>query len=147
MSRGSTHVTASDNFKHDAELHLLFNKVFSLFLTTNSLFHNPKHRLTFWLSNAVVLRAIISQASAKQQLPRSAGHLLEKPGGGKGNHKKSSPLKWKEPSPSKETKGALCESFEDWDDPHTFTSALERIETWIYSRIIESLWWQVMAIL
>ncbi|PSR87496.1 Myosin-H heavy chain like [Actinidia chinensis var. chinensis] len=106
---------------------------------------NDVPRLTFWLSNVVVLRAIISQASAKQQLPRSAGHLLEKPGGGKGKHKKSSPLKWKEPSPSKETKGALCESFEDWDDPHTFTSALERIEAWIYSRIIESLWWQTLT--
>ncbi|XP_057482273.1 uncharacterized protein LOC130769110 isoform X2 [Actinidia eriantha] len=106
---------------------------------------NDVPRLTFWLSNAVVLRAIISQASAKQQLPRSAGHLLEKPGGGKGNHKKSSPLKWKEPSPSKEMKGALCESFENWDDPHTFTSALERIEAWIYSRIIESLWWQTLT--
>ncbi|PSS30332.1 Myosin-H heavy chain like [Actinidia chinensis var. chinensis] len=102
---------------------------------------NDVPRLAFWLSNTVVMRAIISQASAKQQLQRS----VVKPGGGEGNHKKSSPLKWKEPSPSKETKGALCESFEDWDDPHTFTSALERIEAWIFSRIIESLWWQTLT--
>ncbi|KAF9620429.1 hypothetical protein IFM89_012606 [Coptis chinensis] len=34
--------------------------------------------------------------------------------------------------------------FDDWEDPNTFTSALERIEAWIFSRIIESLWWQGM---
>uniref|UniRef100_A0A5B7BPX8 C2 NT-type domain-containing protein n=1 Tax=Davidia involucrata TaxID=16924 RepID=A0A5B7BPX8_DAVIN len=106
---------------------------------------NDVPRLTFWLSNSVVLRAIISQASVGQQLPLSAGPFIERTGGRKGNNQKSSPLKWKESSPSKETRGALYESFGDWEDPCTFTSALEKIEAWIFSRIIESVWWQTLT--
>lgn len=95
---------------------------------------NDVPRLTFWLSNAVVLRAIITQAHA------------ERDGGGKRRTKKSSPLKWKESSPSKKENRTLsCETFDDWEDIKTFTSALERIECWIFSRIIESVWWQTLA--
>lgn len=31
----------------------------------------------------------------------------------------------------------------DWQQPGTFITALEKIEGWIYTKIIESLWWQV----
>ena len=31
----------------------------------------------------------------------------------------------------------------DWRDPHTFLAALERLEGWIYSKVMESIWWQV----
>uniref|UniRef100_A0A5B6ZG44 C2 NT-type domain-containing protein n=1 Tax=Davidia involucrata TaxID=16924 RepID=A0A5B6ZG44_DAVIN len=106
---------------------------------------NDVPRLTFWLSNSIVLRAIISQAFAEQQLPLSAGTFVGRTGGAKGNNKKSSPLKWKESSPSKETGGALYESFDDWEDPRTFISALEKVEAWIFSRIIESVWWQTLT--
>ncbi|KAA8548219.1 hypothetical protein F0562_004520 [Nyssa sinensis] len=105
---------------------------------------NDVPRLTFWLSNSIVLRAIISQASAEQQLPLSAGPFAERTGA-KGNKKKSSPLKWKESSPSKETGGALYESTDGWEDPRTFTFALEKVEAWIFSRIIESVWWQTLT--
>lgn len=30
-----------------------------------------------------------------------------------------------------------------WDDPKTFLIALEKVEAWIFSRIVESVWWQV----
>ncbi|XP_052196971.1 uncharacterized protein LOC127804203 isoform X2 [Diospyros lotus] len=106
---------------------------------------NDVPRLTFWLSNSVVLRAIISQAFTEQQLPLSARPSVESPGSGKRYDRKLSPLKWKEPSPSKGNKGALYESFDDWKDPHTFISALEKIEAWIFSRIIESVWWQTLT--
>lgn len=80
-----------------------------------------------------MLRAIITQAHA------------ERDGGGKRHTKKSSPLKWKESCPSKkENRSSLCETFDDWEDIKTFRSALERIECWIFSRIIESVWWQVI---
>lgn len=32
---------------------------------------------------------------------------------------------------------------DDWRDPQTFIVALEKVEGWIFSRIIESVWWQV----
>ena len=31
----------------------------------------------------------------------------------------------------------------DWKEPTTFMAALERLEGWIYSKVMESIWWQV----
>lgn len=31
----------------------------------------------------------------------------------------------------------------DWGDRDVFTLALEQVEAWIFSRIVESVWWQV----
>ncbi|KAF8378118.1 hypothetical protein HHK36_029455 [Tetracentron sinense] len=106
---------------------------------------NDVPRLTFWLSNSVVLRTIISQAVGDSQLPLSAGSYIDTNGGGNGNDKRSSPLKWKECYPYKKENLCLTESFDDWEDPHTFTNALVKIEAWIFSRIIESVWWQTLT--
>ncbi|KAK1271882.1 hypothetical protein QJS04_geneDACA014119 [Acorus gramineus] len=76
-------------------------------------------RLTFWLSNSVVLRVIITEVK-----------------------RKSPTLKWNE-STVKERVFSSIEDFDDWEDPKTFTAALEKIEDWIFSRILESVWWQV----
>ncbi|XP_010243037.1 PREDICTED: uncharacterized protein LOC104587214 isoform X2 [Nelumbo nucifera] len=103
-------------------------------------------RLTFWLSNSVVLRAIISQVVGESQLSICADPQIEANGGKMGNEKKSSPLKWNESSLNKKEKFVFFFSndFDDWEDPHTFVTALEKVEAWIFSRIIESVWWQVM---
>lgn len=34
-----------------------------------------------------------------------------------------------------------------WENPLAFTVALERVESWIFSRIVESVWWQVKLFL
>ncbi|KAK9010841.1 hypothetical protein V6N11_043709 [Hibiscus sabdariffa] len=100
---------------------------------------NDVPRLTFWLSNCVVLRAIISESIRELKLPLSAGPT-ERNGCGKGKKPASSPLKWKESSPvRKENKTSS-----DWDNPLVFILALEGVETWIFSRIIESVWWQTL---
>ncbi|KAE8720140.1 F28J7.14 protein, putative isoform 1 [Hibiscus syriacus] len=100
---------------------------------------NDVPRLTFWLSNCVVLRAIINENIRELKLPLSAG-LVERNGDGKGKKPASSPLKRKESSPGrKENKTSS-----DWDNPLVFISALERVETWIFSIIIESVWWQTL---
>ncbi|WKA04230.1 hypothetical protein VitviT2T_022285 [Vitis vinifera] len=105
---------------------------------------NDVPRLTFWLSNAVVLRAIISQAIGIPRQKLSAGSSNERNGIGKGNNQRLSPLKWKEfPPSSKENKNAS--SLGDWKDPYTLISALEKLEAWIFSRIIESVWWQTLT--
>lgn len=31
----------------------------------------------------------------------------------------------------------------DWENPVAFVAGLEKVEAWIFSRIIESVWWQV----
>ncbi|KAF6150017.1 hypothetical protein GIB67_002799 [Kingdonia uniflora] len=110
---------------------------------------NDVPRLTFWLSNAVVLRTIISLSSENSQLPVSAGPHAEA-----NDSDKKSLLKWKDSSPSKkqefylrkkELKNGFVQDFDDWENPHTFTAALEKIELWMFSRIIESVWWQTLT--
>ncbi|TXG54832.1 hypothetical protein EZV62_020088 [Acer yangbiense] len=102
---------------------------------------NDVSRLTFWLSNSVVLRAIISQAHRGTELQSE-----EKNSGRRGNIKISSPLKWKEPSPSKkENRNGKHGSAGEWEEPHAFSSALEKVEAWIFSRVVESIWWQTLT--
>jgi hypothetical protein len=37
------------------------------------------------------------------------------------------------------------EECDEWQDPKTFMVALEKIEGWIFSRIVESVWWQTLT--
>lgn len=103
---------------------------------------NDVPRLTFWLSNSVVLRGIISLTLEDSQLPVSAGPHVETNDVVNGNSNRSS-LKWKK-SPSMKKENNLGSS-DDWEDSCTFTTALEKIETWIFSRIVESIWWQTLT--
>ncbi|KAG7985864.1 hypothetical protein I3843_03G049000 [Carya illinoinensis] len=107
---------------------------------------NDVPRLTFWLSNSIVLRTIISKAIGDRELPLPAEFGIERNGGVKVINKVSSLLKWKVSSPGiKENAKSLYGSFGNWEDPRTFTSALEKIESWIFSRIVESIWWQTLT--
>ncbi|KAK6128281.1 hypothetical protein DH2020_037979 [Rehmannia glutinosa] len=101
---------------------------------------NDVPRLTFWLSNSIVLRVIMSKSYGDGKLPVSVGPVTGT-AGEKNGEKKSAPLKW-ESFPSKSTRSAIEESFGDWENPLTFIDALEKVEAWIFSRIVESIWWQ-----
>ncbi|KAK1438157.1 hypothetical protein QVD17_03960 [Tagetes erecta] len=74
---------------------------------------NDVPRLTFWLSNSVMLRAIIIQTIGESST---------------GKHKYGSK-----------------KVHDDWRDPQTFLIALEKVEAWMFSRIIESVWWQTLT--
>lgn len=37
------------------------------------------------------------------------------------------------------------EESDDWEDIETFIYALEKTESWVFSRIVESIWWQVRS--
>ncbi|XP_042061392.1 uncharacterized protein LOC121805557 isoform X2 [Salvia splendens] len=77
---------------------------------------NDVPRLTFWLSNAIVLRAMISKSFGDSQIQiRNSGK------------KKSSAVA---------RRGGEKENLVD---------ALEKAQGWIFSRIIESLWWQTFT--
>lgn len=103
------------------------------------------YRLTFWLSNSVVLRTIISEATGDSELPISAGPFIKRNKAEKEKSKASPTLTWKLSAPGKrEGTEFLYRSFGDWEEPSTFTRALEKIEAWIFSRIVESIWWQVV---
>jgi len=105
-------------------------------------------RLTFWLSNCVMLRAIVSEAFEEDHLPVSAGPSVERMGNKKGMNKKPVALNWKVSSSGKiGNRSGLVKSLEDWEDPLTLLHALEKVEFWIFSRIVESVWWQVLPFL
>ncbi|XP_055803205.1 uncharacterized protein LOC129872296 [Solanum dulcamara] len=104
---------------------------------------NDVPRLTFWLSNSVVLRATISKFQRQQCFPHATETKLGK-AVSKDKKKISSPLKW-EAFSSNGIRDDDCESFGNWEDPRTFTRALQRTEAWIFSRIVESIWWQTLT--
>ncbi|GAB4851576.1 hypothetical protein Ancab_030978 [Ancistrocladus abbreviatus] len=106
---------------------------------------NDVARLSFWLSNTVVLKEIISQAfgSSCQSTPAKFAGLN---GSGKTSGGNSSSLKLKGSAGGTQTnKEGLSQFVEDWQETGTFTAALERIEYWIFSRIVESIWWQTLT--
>ncbi|KAG8475509.1 hypothetical protein CXB51_032267 [Gossypium anomalum] len=94
---------------------------------------NDVPRLTFWLSNSIVLRAIVSNAIGGIQL--YSGPCLNS----------SSEGMVLEDNSDLQEECNSTESFEEWVDPQTFLLALEKFETWIFSRIIESVWWQTLT--
>ncbi|KAK2636732.1 hypothetical protein Ddye_031524 [Dipteronia dyeriana] len=103
---------------------------------------NDVPRLTFWLSNSIVLRAIVSQLNGKLQF--SDGARTKHNGDKKGLEEKLAP-KRHESTHDKKVKRNSMESPDDWEDPLTFIVALERFEAWIFSRIIELVWWQTLT--
>lgn len=68
-----------------------------------------------------MLRAIISKSFGESRIRGKSGEENLK--------KKSSPLTW--------------DSVGEEENLVAFIAALEKAEAWIFSRIIESLWWQV----
>ncbi|KAF8091479.1 hypothetical protein N665_0445s0063 [Sinapis alba] len=87
---------------------------------------NDVPRLTYWLSNTIILRAIISdKTSVEEELP-GPGPRRSK------TQRQGSSLPWKK-------------EIGVWDDPRTFITALEKVEAWIFSRVVESIWWQTLT--
>nr|GMC57674.1 Metal-response element-binding transcription factor 2 like [Ipomoea batatas] len=91
------------------------------------------YRLTFWLSNCIVLRAIISQATGNDG--SNGGSTWDK--------------KYKQrmvkPSATEGMKNNLIKNTDDWEDIDSFIKALEKIEAWIFSKVIKSVWWQCLT--
>lgn len=98
-------------------------------------------RLSFWLSNIIVLREIISQAFGGSRSSSPFTRFVESNGVTKSADGRST-VKWKGPSNNKPRNGFM-HVVDDWQETGTFIGALEKIESWIFSRIVESVWWQV----
>ncbi|KAH6798746.1 hypothetical protein C2S51_035230 [Perilla frutescens var. frutescens] len=90
---------------------------------------NDVPRLTFWLSNSIMLRSIVSQIAA--ELPHSNGQSVK------------SNVVGSEGSEGRRSK-SIDES-DDMEDVLTFLIALERVESWLFSKIVESIWWQTFT--
>ncbi|KAL2320272.1 hypothetical protein Fmac_029241 [Flemingia macrophylla] len=106
---------------------------------------NDVPRLTFWLSNSIVLRTIISKTSKDTRPSNPAGSSTGRKNR-EGNGKVTQPLIWRGFSPRKSENTAFeYGGVGNWDDPNVFISALEKVEAWIFSRIVESIWWQSLT--
>lgn len=130
------YINACKHWTQDRRATIARNTVSGLVLVAKSC-GNDVSRLSFWLSNAIVLREIISQAFGNSCQSSPLGRLAES----NGNH--TAP-KWKGSSNSKHVNG-LLQFAEYWQDTGTFTSALEKFESWVFSRIVESVWWQALT--
>lgn len=120
--------------------------VVSGFVLTAKACGNDVPRLTFWLSNSIVLRTIVSQEDVSLKMQVISGSHSSKNGANRESSKTASTLKWKASSPNNRENGNTKHgSSGDWENVQTFTSALEKVEAWIFSRIIESIWWQTLT--
>ncbi|CAL5193499.1 unnamed protein product [Lathyrus oleraceus] len=119
------------------------NTVSGLILVAKSC-GNDVSRLTFWLSNTIVLREIISQAFGNSCQVSQIMRLAGSNGSAKRNDGKSASLKWKG-IPNGKSGNGFMQIGEDWQETGTFTFALERVESWIFSRLVESVWWQALT--
>ncbi|XP_074559915.1 uncharacterized protein LOC141815955 [Curcuma longa] len=103
-------------------------------------------RLAFWLSNTVVLREIISQTFGNLSNFNATMKMVASNAGARKTDEQHTTLKWKINSGNKNGKNlGLLSVIYDWQDTSTFTQALEKIESWIFSRIVESVWWQTLT--
>lgn len=119
------------------------NSVSGLVLVAKSC-GNDVSRLTFWLSNTIVLREIICQAFGNSHNSTPVTRISESNGFSKKSEGKSQSLKWKGGSGNKQLNGHL-QFDEDWQEMGTFIAALQKVESWIFSRIVESVWWQALT--
>ncbi|CAO2828946.1 unnamed protein product [Amaranthus hypochondriacus] len=92
---------------------------------------NDVSRLTFWLSNMIILRAMVSQITEEIPPSDEPTNTERKPG--------------RKKSEKKSLVNDTIDSLGDWEDPKTFIMALEKVEAWLFFRIIEGLWWQSFA--
>ncbi|KAK4773053.1 hypothetical protein SAY87_028072 [Trapa incisa] len=117
------------------------NTISGLILVARSC-SNDVPRLTFWLSNTIVLREIISQAFGSSRSTSPFTRFSESNGVAKSTGGKST-MKWK--GPSNKPRNGLTQVVDDWQDTGTFMGALGKIESWIFSRVVESVWWQSLT--
>ncbi|XP_062202527.1 uncharacterized protein LOC133904900 isoform X2 [Phragmites australis] len=97
-------------------------------------------RLSFWLSNCVVLRAIVTETSKQSG---STNGISSADYSSKATYRKNSASMWE--SLNRKKGKLLAPEFDNWEDVDTFIAALKKIESWIFSRIVETLWWQTFT--
>ncbi|KAG7570161.1 hypothetical protein ISN45_Aa04g027860 [Arabidopsis thaliana x Arabidopsis arenosa] len=125
------YIHACKHFTQGKRATIARNSVSGLVLVAKSC-GNDVSRLTFWLSNIIALRQIISQAFGRSRITQ----ISEPNESGNGDSSKKTNLRWK---------NGFQQLLEDWQETETFTTALEKIEFWVFSRILESVWWQVFT--
>ncbi|KAJ1290172.1 hypothetical protein BS78_02G223200 [Paspalum vaginatum] len=138
------YIHASKFWSSDKKASVAKNSVSGLVLVAKSC-GNDVSRLTFWLSNTVVLREIIAQTFGTSQQPRPVMKVFSTNGNAKKPDRNVAPMRWKSNSNGNYASPNIMQLPDDWRETSTLLAALEKIESWIFSRIVESVWWQAMT--
>ncbi|KAL3511418.1 hypothetical protein ACH5RR_030819 [Cinchona calisaya] len=104
---------------------------------------NDVPRLTFWLSNAIMLRAIVAQAAT--EISDLDSRCAAKSDSSVSRLDSSLPKRQVNFASIEERNRNSVEESDDWEDIETFIFALEKTESWVFSRIVESIWWQTLT--
>ncbi|KAK3122102.1 hypothetical protein QOZ80_8BG0665150 [Eleusine coracana subsp. coracana] len=142
---GSSYIHSRDSLSsQDKRASVARNTASGLVLVAKSC-SNDASRLTFWLSNTVVLREIIAQTFgiSRQSSPTTAS--LNMNGSAKKFDGKSATMLRKNSFSSKQDRLTAMQMPDDWQETSTLLSALEKIESWVFSWIVETLWWQALT--
>ncbi|KAJ3707407.1 hypothetical protein LUZ61_011112 [Rhynchospora tenuis] len=131
-------IHACQSLSEDKKARMARSIVSSLVLVAKSC-GNDISRLTFWLSNTIVLREIITQNLEKSsQMDRFIKDTAA--------DAKGSPLQWRNgPIGKPDRKRFSLQPTYVWHETSTIITALNKIESWVFSRIIESVWWQALT--
>ncbi|RLM74238.1 uncharacterized protein C2845_PM15G18600 [Panicum miliaceum] len=105
---------------------------------------NDASRLTFWLSNTVVVREIIAQTFGVSHVNPTMTTMNVNGGAKKLDGKPMTMLR-RNSSNGKQAKLAAMQMPDDWQETSTFLASLEKIESWIFSRIVDTVWWQALT--
>lgn len=89
-----------------------------------------------------MLRSIISQTAA--EFPHSNGPGINSNGAGPELSERR-PHRCVDTPHTEGQQSKSIEESDDWEDVLTFLIALEKVESWLFSRIVESVWWQVVC--
>ncbi|XP_078163464.1 uncharacterized protein LOC144558502 [Carex rostrata] len=131
-------IHAFENFPQDKKANMARSIVSGLVNVAKSC-GNDISRLTFWLSNTIVLREIITQNLAKSsQRSRVIKEIAA--------DAKVPSFQWRNGSISRpdRTRTSIQPTYV-WHETSTIMTALKKIESWIFNRIVESVWWQALT--
>ncbi|GJM98433.1 hypothetical protein PR202_ga15447 [Eleusine coracana subsp. coracana] len=131
------YIHASKFWTSDKKASVAKNSVSGLVLIAKSC-GNDVSRLTFWLSNTVVLREIVTQTFGISRQSSPIMKVFSTNGIAKSD-KSFSPVRWKSNSNGKHAKPNIMQMPDDWRETGTLLAALERIESWVFSRIVDKI--------
>ncbi|XP_047324161.1 uncharacterized protein LOC124927741 isoform X2 [Impatiens glandulifera] len=94
---------------------------------------NDVPRLTFWLSNLIMMRTIVNQAVGNVSSSCENVKANNNCGGAKFVRNRE------------KIDQSLIEELDGWENAQTFIIAMEKVEAWIFWRIVESVWWQTLT--
>lgn len=88
------------------------------------------------------MREITAKTFSSMRSTSPMKNFVDSNNSSQGNGGKPTTFQWRNSYGSKQV-NKYIQLVEDWQETGTFMAALEKVESWIFSRMVESVWWQV----